>query len=118
MRTGLLRGRDHTQIGSIATLAERRFDENRALRAIFAQAAPDIADAALRARLVEAAEAQETSLRISALDASNESLRQLAIELHAYVEAQDAPAARRIEALLWRELAASTERRKLGLNAF
>jgi len=99
-------------------IAERRVDENRALRAIFAQAAPDIADAALRARLVEAAEAQETSLRISALDASNESLRQLAIELHAYVEAQDAPAARRIEALLWRELAASTERRKLGLNAF
>jgi len=99
-------------------IAERRVDENRALRAIFAQAAPDIAVAALRARLGEAAEAQETSLRISALDASNESLRQLAIELHAYVEAQDAPAARRIEALLWRELAASTERRKLGLNAF
>lgn len=99
-------------------IAERRVDENRALRALFAQAAPDVADAALRARLVEAADSQEASLRISALDASNEALRRLAIELHAYVETQDAPAARRIEALLWRELAASTERRKLGLNAF
>ena len=99
-------------------IAERRVDENRALRAIFATAAPDVADAALRARLVAAAESQEVSLRISALDASNEALRQLAIELHAYVELQDVPAARRIEASLWRELAASTERRKLGLNAF
>jgi hypothetical protein len=99
-------------------IAERRVDENRALRALFAQAAPDVADAALRARLVEAAEAQEGSLLISALDASNEALRQLAIELHAYVETQDAPAARCIEASLWRELKASTERRKLGLNAF
>jgi hypothetical protein len=67
---------------------------------------------------VEAAGSQEASLRISALDASNDALRQLAIELHAYVETQDAPAARRIEASLWRELAASTERRKLGLHAF
>jgi hypothetical protein len=99
-------------------IAERRVDENRALRAIFAQAAPDVADAALRARLAEAAASQEPSLRISALDASNAALRQLAIDLHAYVETQDAPAARRIEASLWRELAASTERRKLGLGAF
>jgi hypothetical protein len=99
-------------------IAERRVEENRALRALFAQAAPDIADAPLRARLAEAAESQEPSLRISALDASNAGLRQLAIELHAYVEAQDVPAARRIEASLWRELAASTERRKLGLGAF
>ena len=99
-------------------IAERRVEENRALRVLFAQAAPDIADAPLRARLAEAAESQEPSLRISALDASNAGLRQLAIELHAYVEAQDAPAARRIEASLWRELAASTERRKLGLGAF
>jgi hypothetical protein len=99
-------------------IAERRVDENRALRALFAQAAPDVADAALRARLVEAAGSQEASLRISALDASNDALRQLAIELHVFVEAQDSASARRIEASLWRELAASTERRKLGLGAF
>jgi hypothetical protein len=99
-------------------IAERRVDENRALRALFTDAAPDVADAALRARLAEAAAAPEASLRISALDARNAALRQLAIELHAYVEGQDAPAARRIEAALWRELAASTERRKLGLQAF
>ena len=99
-------------------IAERRVDENRALRALFAEAASDVADAALRERLVEAARSQEPSLRISALDRSNDALRQLAIELHAWVEAQDSAAARRIEASLWRELAASTERRKLGLQSF
>ena len=99
-------------------IAERRVDENRALRALFAEAAPDVADAALRARLAEAAQEQEPSLRISALDASNAALRALAIELHRHVETQDAPAARRIEASLWRELAASTERRRLGLQPF
>ena len=99
-------------------IASRRVEENRALRALFADAAPGVADLALRERLAEAARGEEPSLRISALDASNAALRQLLIELHAHVESQSSPEARRIEAAIWRELAASTERRRLTLGAF
>jgi hypothetical protein len=102
----------------IDRIAERRVDENRALRALFAQATAVVRDPALRARLAEAAASPEGSLLISALDASNAALRQLLIEVHAHVEDHDSPDARRLEASLWRELRISTERRKLGLNAF
>jgi hypothetical protein len=99
-------------------IADRRVEENRALRALFADAAPAVEEASLRERLVEAARGEEPSLRISALDAGNAALRQLLIDLHTHVETQDGAEARRIEAAIWRELKASTERRRLGLNAF
>ena len=99
-------------------VASRRVEENGSLRALFADAAPCVADPSLRERLAESARGEEPSLRISALDASNAALRQLLIELHGHVEAQGSPDARRIEAAIWRELRASTERRKLALNAF
>jgi hypothetical protein len=99
-------------------IASRRIEENRALRALFADAAPDVADPALRARLAQAASAEESSYRISALDAGNAAMRQLLIELHTFVEAQAGDEARRIEAAIWRELSASTDRRRLTLGAF
>ena len=98
--------------------AARRVEENAALRALFAEAAPAMHDATLRERLARAASACDASLRVPDLDAANQTLRALLIELHAHVEALDGPEARRIEAAIWRELAASTERRKLSLGPF
>lgn len=99
-------------------IASRRVEENRALRALFAGAAPGIEQASLRERLARAGAEDDADLRISALEARNAALRDLLIELHAHVEEQDSAEARRVEAAIWRELAASTARRKLGLNAF
>ena len=96
--------------------AARRVEENRALRALFAEAATGVADAALGARLATAAASVDASLLVPELDASNRALRALLIELHGHVEQQSGDVARRIEAAIWRELAASTERRKLSLG--
>jgi hypothetical protein len=98
--------------------ASRRVDENRALRALFGDAAPVVTDAALQGRLAAAARSVDESLLVPALEASNRALRALLIELHAHVETLGGEAARRLEAAIWRELAASTERRKLALGPF
>jgi hypothetical protein len=99
-------------------IAERRVVENRALRSLFADASASVADAALRTRLEEAGASEETSHLISALEATNARLRELLIELHAHVESLEGESARRIEAAIWRELAESTERRRLSLAMF
>ena len=49
---------------------------------------------------------------------SNCALRALLIDLHVHVEELDSQAARSLEAEIWRELVASTERRKLGIGPF
>ena len=98
--------------------AARRVEENRTLREIFAQAIDDVADDDLRAKLAEAASGDDPDLAVAALEQSNCELRALLIELHAHVEELDSPAARDLEAEIWRELVASTERRKLGIGPF
>lgn len=99
-------------------IAERRIHENAALREIFASAASVVADAELRTRLSQAASSQDSGLRISQLDADNDALRGLLVELHAHAEGLPGDAARELETRIWRELAASTERRRLSLGAF
>jgi hypothetical protein len=98
--------------------AARRVEENRALRRLFAEAAPEIGDRDLRGRLEAASAEEEESLRISDLNRSNDGLRTLLIELHAHVEKIDTEAARRIEAAIWQELRVSTERRAVSLAPF
>ena len=98
--------------------AARRSEENAALRALFRDAAPAQTDTDLRRRLEEAAASSEKSLLISDLERANDALRSLLIVLHAQVELQTGPEARRIENAIWRELRASTERRKLALAPF
>ena len=98
--------------------ADRRVEENRALRRLFVQVAPEIDDPGLRARLEAASGEEEESLRISDLNRSNDRLRTLLIELHADVEEIDTEIARRIEAAIWEELRVSTERRALSLAPF
>lgn len=96
----------------------RRVEENAALRSLFADAEGAVEDPELRTRLSNAVESRDESLLVSDLESQNGVLRGLLIELHAYVEELDSPAGRRIEATIWRELAASTERRKLSLGPF
>ena len=98
--------------------AARRVEENAVLRELFAHGASIVADAALAARLRGAAASHDESLRVPALDASNQALRALLVALHAHVEALATPEASELDAAIWLELAASTERRKLSLGAF
>jgi hypothetical protein len=98
--------------------AARRVEENRALRRLFQEAAGEVRDRDLRARLEAACQEEDASLRISDLNRSNDRLRMLLIELQAHVEELDGEAARRIEQAIWQELRISTERRALSLAPF
>lgn len=96
----------------------RRVEENRALRRLFAEARAVVRDAALAGELAEAAAGEEASLLASDLDRANRALRALLVRLHAHVEEQEGAAARRLEAAIWAELRASTERRRTMLGNF
>ena len=98
--------------------AARRVEENAALRALFREAEAALGDAALGARLREAAAGEDRDLRVSALERSNQALRGLLVELHAHLETLDSPEARRLEDAIWAELRRSTERRALPLAPF
>lgn len=98
--------------------AERRVAENAALREIFAQAVDIVEDPTLRGQLEAAAGKGEPSLRVSDLERVNSELRALLIMLHAEVETLDGGAARDCEVRIWRELAASTERRRIAIGPF
>jgi len=98
--------------------AARRIEENREMRRLFGEAAPGVKDAALHHRLLDAAQSDDTDFTVSALEQSNAALRQTLIDLHTHVEQLDTPEARRIEEAIWRELAASTERRRLMMGPF
>ncbi len=98
--------------------AARRIEENTALRELFRDAAPDVSDTNLRRRLEEAAASGDASLLVSELERGNDGLRALLIDLHVHVEQQAGGPARAIEEAIWRELCASTERRKLSLAPF
>jgi hypothetical protein len=97
-------------------LVDRLVEENAALRALFARAGAVVPDAALGARLNEAAAGSDPSLRVSSLQPENHRLRALLIDLHARVEADPSPAARALEEEIWRELVRSNERRSLTLT--
>jgi hypothetical protein len=120
-----LRGRVGAVANALAVISEdldravpRRVEENRAFRALFRDAAPQVADAALAARLTALAAEDAQDLRLSALDADNDRLRAVLIELHAHVEAREDPAAKALDAAIWRELKASTDRRRLAFANF
>lgn len=98
--------------------AARRVEENGALRRLFAEAAGEVREPELRARLEAASREEDESLRVSDLNRGNDRLRTLLIELHAHVEELDSDAARRIEQAIWQELRTSTERRALSLAPF
>lgn len=89
----------------------RDIDERRA---IFAQAAAVIDDAALAARLSAAAgSSAPRSFRPSVLGAENAKLAELLIALHALVEERDAEWAKALDSQILDHLAASAGRRTL-----
>jgi hypothetical protein len=98
--------------------AARRVEENRALRRLFADAVSVVAGDRLRARLRDAAATEDTSLLVPDLERRNNELRALLIDLHAHVESLPGDDARALEDAIWRELRASTERRRLSLAVF
>src|SRR5215469_2797744 len=111
-------------VGMVATLlaiaaeewdraASRRIEENASIRDLFRDATPAIENSALRQRLMELSAADDRDFRVSALEANNCALRAALIDLHCYVEKEAGPDARRIEDKIWKELAKSTERRRL-----
>ena len=98
--------------------ASRRVEENRAVRGLFAQAAGLALEAGLASRLAALAEGNDDDLRLSALEAGNEALRAALIDLHAAVEAMEGAAAKALNDAIWRELSASTQRRRLSAGSF
>ncbi|HEY1710938.1 MAG TPA: hypothetical protein VGG10_21925 [Rhizomicrobium sp.] len=91
--------------------AETRMNDNADMRALFAELAPAIADATLRAKLETAAKTTDPSIRISVLNAANADLRKLLIVLQTYVEeVGDTAAQKRV----WGVLNTSANRRMLA----
>jgi hypothetical protein len=98
--------------------ASRRIEENDCIRELFRAAAPCVNDAALKRRLLALADTRDRDFHISALEKNNCDLRAALIELHAQVETQTGPDAPRIEKAIWKELLASTARRRLSTAQF
>ncbi len=66
--------------------ADIRAAENNDIRALFGELAPRVADQTLRKQLEEAAATRDTSLAISALNATNHDLRRTLIALQIWIE--------------------------------
>jgi hypothetical protein len=98
--------------------AARRVEENHALRQLFAGAVAVVAEDGLRTRLRDAAATEDASLLVPDLERGNNELRALLVDLHAHVEELRGDEARSLEKTIWRELRASTERRRLSLAVF
>lgn len=86
--------------------AARLVEENRAVRALLARAGEVGLD------FTELAAGDDADLRISSLQAANDSLRAALITLQTTAEAKS-PA---LDADIWAELVASTERRKMAAS--
>jgi hypothetical protein len=98
--------------------AEVRVAENRSMREILRAAAKHVPEGDLRSRLAVAAEEREASLRITDLNAANDRLRALLIEIQTLVEGSDEEWARRIDRAIWDELRASARRRAISFYPF
>ncbi len=98
--------------------AEVRVAENRSMREILRAATEHVPEGDFRSRLTVAAEEREASLRIGDLNAVNDRLRALLIELQTLVEGSDEEWARRIDRAIWAELRASARRRAIFFYPF
>ena len=93
-------------------------EENQALRRLFRQLMPLVADGDLVRRLEAGIASTDTNLRISALTACNEELRQLLTDLHAIVELIDTERGREAEDAIWSEIAVSVRRRQRSSDMY
>lgn len=97
--------------------ADRLAEENAAVRGLLRQGST-LAPATLASRLADLGGTVDADLKVSTLQAANEVLRAALIELHAWVEGQNGPAAEALDAAVWRELSRSTERRRSAMAPF
>ncbi len=105
--------------GRLDTAAQTLFEENAALRTLFARAYVLVRNEPLKAQLAEAQADTSTrvvDLTVSALEADNAKLRTVLIALHAHAESE--PALAGLEQDIVRELVVSTERRRGALDRF
>ena len=72
----------------------------------------------LAERLRNLAAGEDNDLRISALQAVNDALRDTLTDLHAVVETRAGEAAAALDAAIWSELSASTRRRAFASASF
>jgi hypothetical protein len=93
--------------------ADIRFAENSDMRALFAELAPSVSDAALKQAMREASAAKDPSLRISDLNDGNYALRRLLTRLQIHAEECGATGAQR---RIWVVLKAMAERRLVILG--
>ncbi len=92
-------------------LPERLYRETEAVSAILEDALP-LLDRTLAARVRETlANRTSPDLRISSLQAANDAVRAVLVDVHAAVEALDSAAARAMNERIWDELRESTRRR-------
>jgi hypothetical protein len=98
-------------------MAHRLAEENAALRALFAQAAP-LAPGGLSARLADLAKAADADLKVSTLQSANNTLRAALIDLQAWTEDQVGSAVIALNVAIWVELSRSTERRRFSATPF
>lgn len=94
--------------------ASRLVDENRAIRGLLRQAATALGDDSL----ARAADTEDSDLKVSVLEAENDRLRTLLIDIHARAEQAEGPAVRALEDAIWEELRHSVERRRVSLANF
>lgn len=81
--------------------AALRVDENAGMRALFGEASAVVADSDLAAKLSDAAQTRDPSLKLSQLDSENDRLRVLLVALHAQLEGQEDAAARTLDQRIW-----------------
>jgi hypothetical protein len=98
--------------------AHRLVEENRAIRALLRDAASIRPPPDLAGRWAELAAGDDEDLRISALQAGNNALRKALTDLHAHLETRADGPAKTLEAAVWSELAASTNRRAFSNMGF
>jgi hypothetical protein len=97
-------------------LVDRLHRENQAVATLLGDATPLLADEALRARAGEAAaHGDPADLRVSTLQALNDRLRTVLVDVHAAIEEMPGPGAAAMDARIWSELVESTSRRHVEL---
>ena len=95
--------------------ADLRASENREIRKLFAEAARNVSDAALKSKIEAAARTSDESLRISVLNQANWELRRLLIELQSHIETQASAEAREIDRKIWMLLCRIADQRMVKL---
>ena len=108
-------------IGMMLTLSAKEYErgadirhtENEDIRKLFGEIAGGVKDAALKARLEEAARSKDESLRISVLNEKNYALRRLLTEAQIYAEDHGAKDA---QTRIWAVLKALAARRLVSLG--